>query len=320
MKAIRRIKYGGPEVLKVESVSKPIPKNDELLIRVHCTTVNRTDCSMLTGKPYIIRAFIGIFNPKQKVLGTDFAGQIEAVGENVKSFAIGDRVWGFQDDGLSSQAEYMTVSENKAVIKIPEGFSYQEVVACAEGAHYANNFINKVNINANDRVLINGATGAIGSAAVQLIKHSGATVTAITNTKNITLVKSLGADRVIDYQKEDFTKDLERYNFILDTVGKSSFFKCKHLLSSDGTYISSELGPYIQNVYLPLITKIYGGKRVKFPLPFDCKKSLLLVSQLLSQGKFKPVIDKIYNPEQVKKAYQYVASGQKTGNVILSFT
>lgn len=319
MKAITRTKYGPPEVLELQEISKPIPKDSELLIRVYATTVNRTDCGILTGKPYIIRAFVGLVKPRDLVPGTDFAGQVVGIGKNVSTFKIGDRVWGLHDEGLASQAEYMTFREDKAVIKIPEGFSYQEVVACAEGAHYANNFINKVKIDSTTKVLVNGATGAIGSAVIQLLKYKGATVTAVGNTKNIDLVKSLGPDKVIDYQKEDFTKDDKKYHFILDAVGKSSFPKCKHLLLPKGVYISSELGPNAQNLYLPIITKIKGGKRVIFPLPINCKKSIVFLAKLLSEGKFKPVIDREYQPEQIVEAYNYVISGQKTGNVIVNF-
>ncbi|MFS4492370.1 NAD(P)-dependent alcohol dehydrogenase [Maribacter sp. 2308TA10-17] len=320
MKAITRTKYGPPEVLEVKEIPKPVPNDNELLVRVHATAVNRTDCGILTGKPYLIRAFVGLTKPRHLVPGTDFAGIVEVIGKNVSDFKVGDRVWGLHDEGLQSQAEYMTIRAIRSAAKIPEGFSFQEVVACAEGAHYANNFINKVKIDSNTKVLVNGATGAIGSAAIQLLKYYGATVTAVGNTKNMDLVKSLGPDKTIDYQKEDFTKDDEKYHFIFDAVGKSSFPKCKHLLLPKGVYISSELGPNAQNLYLPLITKIKGGKRVIFPFPVNCKKSIVFMSKLLSEGKFKPVIDKVYQPEQIVEAYNYVTSGQKTGNVIVNFS
>lgn len=319
MKAITRTKYGSPKVLEVREIPKPIPKDDELLIRVCATTVNRTDCGILTGKPYLIRTFVGLTKPRHLVPGTDFAGIVAAVGKNVSAFQKGDHVWGLHDEGLQSQAEYMTIKESKSAVKIPDGFSYQEAVACAEGAHYAINFINKTKVNSDTKVLVNGATGAIGSAAVQLLKYYGAKVTAIANTKNIDLIKELGADKIIDYQKEDFTKDDKKYHFVFDAVGKSSFPKCKHLLEPKGIYISSELGSNTQNLYLPLITKIKGGKRVIFPIPSNCKKSIEFISKLLSEGKFKPVIDSIYQPEQIKAAYTYVASGEKTGNVIVNF-
>ena len=320
MKAITRTTYGGPEVLEIKDIPKPVPKDNELLIRVHATTVNRTDCGILTGKPYIIRAFVGLAKPNDFVPGTDFAGQVEAIGKNVSSFKVGDRVWGLHDEGLSSQAEYMTYREDKAVIKIPDGVSYQDVVACAEGAHYAQNFINKIKIDASSKVLVNGATGAIGSAGIQLLKYKGAWVTAVGNTKNMDLVKSLGPDKVYDYLKEDFTEiDKEKYDYVLDAVGKSTFSKCKHLLKPKGIYVSSELGPNAENLYLPLITKIKRGNRVVFPFPTNCKRSITHVAKLLTEGKFKPVIDRVYQPEQIAEAYTYVMSGQKTGNVIINF-
>lgn len=320
MKAITRTIYGAPEVLQIKDPPKPRPKDNELLIRVHATTINRTDCGILTGKPYLIRAFTGLLKPRDLVPGTDFAGEIKAIGKHVDNFKVGDRVWGLHDEGLASQAEYMTIRADKAVTQIPKTISYHEAVASAEGAHYAYNFLNKLKIDNRSKVLVNGATGAIGSAAVQLLKHLGATVTAVGNTKNIALIKSLGADKVFDYQKEDFTQDTERYHFVLDAVGKSTFSKCKPLLLPKGIYISSELGPNAQNLYLPLITKLKGGKRVVFPLPIGCKRSILFMTDLLAQQKFNPVIDKIYQPEQIVDAYNYVISGQKTGNVILSLS
>ncbi len=320
MKAIIRTTYGSPEVLQLKDIPTPIPKDDEVLIRVHATTINRTDCGILTGKPYIIRAFTGIFKPRDLVPGTDFAGQIEAVGKKATAFKAGDRVWGLQDEGLASQAEYMTIREDKAITHIPENVSYQEAVVCGEGAHYAYNFITKVKIEKGTKVLVNGATGAIGSSAVQLLKHFGATVTAVGNTKNMAIIKSLGADKVFDYQKEDFTKDTEQYDFVFDAVGKSTFAKCKPLLTSKGVYISSELGPNAQNLYLPLITRLKGGKRVIFPFPSSCKRSVLLMTELMAQQKFKGVIDRVYSLEKVADGYNYVISGQKTGNVILSMS
>lgn len=320
MKAVTRTKYGSPEVLEVKSIDKPIPKDDEVLIRVYATTINRTDCGILSGKPYIIRAFVGLTKPRDLVPGTDFAGQIEAVGKNVREFKAGDRVFGLHDEGLRSQAEYMTIREDKAVTKIPEGISYEEAAASAEGAHYAYNFINKLPLKRGDKVLVNGATGAIGSAAVQLLKHFGAIVTAVGNTKNMDLIKSLGADKTFDYLKEDFTQDDERYDFIFDAVGKSSFPECKHLLLPKGIYISSELGPNAQNLYLPLFTWIGRNKRVIFPLPINCKRSIVLMGKLLESEEFKPVIDRTYSVEEVREAYEYVASGKKTGNVILSLS
>lgn len=320
MKAVTRTKYGSSEVLEVKSTEKPKPKKDEVLIRVYATTVNRTDCGILRGKPYLIRAFVGLTKPRDLVPGTDFAGQIEAIGKDVTSFKAGDRVFGLHDEGLCSQAEYMVIRENRALTKIPDGISYQEAAASAEGAHYAYNFIDKVPLTKGDKVLVNGATGAIGTAAVQLLKYFGATVTAVGNTKNMEMMKSLGADKIVDYLKEDFTKDQEKYHFVFDAVGKSSFPECKHLLLPKAVYISSELGPGAQNLYLPMLTWFGGNKRVIFPLPINCKRSILLMAKLLVQNEFKPVIDRSYPIEKVSEAYDYVMTGQKTGNVILSMS
>lgn len=319
MKAILRTRYGSPDVLTVGTIETPKPKDHELLVRVHATTVNRTDCGILRGKPFPIRFFTGLLKPGSPIPGTDFAGKVEAVGKNVTQFSIGDKVWGLNDEGLASQAEYLTINENKAVTTIPNGLAYHEAVACAEGAHYAYNFINKVTITEGTRVLVNGATGAIGSSAVQLLKYYGAQVTAVGNTPNIELIESLGADTVIDYQKEDFTQGNERYDFIFDAVGKSSFPQCKHLLQPQGVYISSELGPNAQNLYLPLITKVRGGKRVIFPIPSNGKRTLLFMHELLEKGKFQPVIDRHYAMDEIRDAYRYVETGQKTGNVIINY-
>jgi len=215
----------------------------------------------------------------------------------------------------------MTISEDKA-LTIPENITYAQAAASTEGAHYACNFINKVNIKSGQKVLVNGATGAIGSAAVQLLKYFDVNVTAVCNTKNIELVKALGAGKVIDYTKEDFTKGDQKYNFVFDAVGKSSFLKCRQLLQPGGVYISSDLGYMSQNVFLPLITPIIkpmiGNKKTIFPTPTDIKGSLRLIKKLTEQGKFKAVIDKKYPLDQIVEAYRYVEKGQKIGNVVIT--
>jgi NADPH:quinone reductase-like Zn-dependent oxidoreductase len=320
MRAITRYQYGQADVLQIKEIEIPKPKKSEILIRVHCTTVNRTDCSILMGKPFLVRLFTGLLTPSSEVPGTDFAGEVMQIGDQVKKFKVGDRVWGLNDQGLASQAEFMKIDENGPVALIPGNTSYDHAVASAEGAHYAYNFINKISLQKGDKVLVNGATGAIGSAALQLLKSLDLYVTAVGNAQNRPLLKSLGADKIFDFEKEDFTEvDDERYNFIFDTVGKSSFAKCKKLLLPNGIYLSSELGPHGENLYLPLVTRLKRGKKVIFPIPQNCKRSLNYVGQLLEVGKFKAIIDRYYQPEEIKKAYHYVQSGRKTGNVIIRF-
>lgn len=315
MKAIMYTKYGLPDVLQLKNVDKPIPKDNEVLIKIYATTVNRTDSATIRAHPIFMRIFTGVFKPKKQIPGTAFAGQIEATGPRVTCFKIGDRVFGFDDLGLESLAEYMTILEDRALTTIPSNISYEEAAASTEGVHYAYNFIKKVNLKSGQTVLVNGATGAIGSAAVQLLKYFGVNVTAVCSTKNIELVKSLGVDKIIDYTKDDFTKDEEKYDFIFDTVGKSSFNKCRPLLKSGGIYMSSDLGFMAQNIFLPLITPIIkpliGNKTTIFPTPSDIKGSVLLTKKLFEEGKFRAVIDRTYPIERVVEAFRYVQTGQK---------
>jgi len=268
-----------------------------------------------------MRIITGLFKPKKQIPGTEFAGEIEAVGKSVSSLKVGERVFGFDDQGSGSHAQYMTLKENKVII-IPDNISYEQAAASSEGAHYAYSSIKKVNIRSGQKVLIYGASGAVGTAAVQLLKYFDVNVTAVCNTKHMELVKSLGANKVIDYTKEDFTKDEEKYNFVFDAVGKSSFFKCKPLLQSGGIYISSDLGYMAQNIFLPIITPIIkpmlGNKKTISPIPIDIRESLLLIKELMEQGKFKAVIDRKYPLDQIVEAYKYVETGQKTGNVVIT--
>ena len=321
MKAIVYTKYGSPDVLQLKEVEKPSPKDNEVLIKIYATTVNRTDNATIKAIPFFARIITGLFKPKKQIPGTEFAGIIESIGKSVSTLNVGDKVFGFDDQGSESHAEYMTIIEDN-VVTIPENITYEQAAASTEGAHYAYNFINKVNIKYGQKVLVNGATGAIGSAAVQLSKYFGADVTAVCGTENIELVKSLGAYKVIDYTKEDFTKDDKKYNYIFDAVGKSSFFKCKQLLQSGGVYISSDLGYMAQNIFLPLITPIIkpmiGNKKTIFPFPTDRKGSVLLVKKLMEEGKFRAVIDRKYPMEEIAEAYRYVEKGQKTGNVVIT--
>ena len=315
MKAAIRRDYCSPSQLKIEQTEKPIPKDNELLVRVFATTVNRTDCANLTAKPFIMRFVLGLFKPRKIIVGTDFAGEVISIGKEVNSINIGDKVFGFNDTGSESQAEYLTTTMED-VFAIPKGIDFKQAVASLEGAHYAYSFIHKVNIKSGQSILINGATGAIGSALLQFVRHYDVKIAATCNTKNIELIQSLGAEKVFDYTKEDFTDKGGKYDFVFDAVGKSTFGKCKSLLNKKGIYISSELGPYAQNVFYPLFNSI-SSKKVIFPIPYNKRETIPYIVTHLEKGKFKPVIDKEYKLEDISKAYEYVIKGEKTGNVLI---
>jgi len=253
--------------------------------------------------------------------GSEFAGEIEAVGRNITSLKAGERVFGFDDLGAGAHAEYLCIAESHA-LAIPEGISCEQAAAGSEGAHYAYNFINKVAIKSGQHILVNGATGAIGSAAVQLLAHLGVHVTAVCATPHMETVKALGAECVIDYTQEDFTHDDQTYHYVFDTVGKSSFFKCFRLLKPSGVYISSDLGYLWQSLYLPLITSIahplLGNKRCVSPFPEDIPATLRLIRRLRVEGKFRALIDRSYSFDEIVEAYRYVEKGHKTGNVVIT--
>lgn len=304
-------------MLEVVDAPEPEPRAGEVKIRVHAATVNRTDCGGLWGTPFVYRFFVGFPRPRHRATGTDFAGEIVAVGEGVTQWKVGNRVWGFDDNGAGSHAQWMTYAANKPMATIPAGTSYAQAAACAEGAHYAINFLNKVQLEAGQRVLVNGATGAIGSAAVQLLKHRGLHVTAVCAGPHMTAVRALGADRVIDFEHADFTSDAAKYQFVFDAVGKSTFGACKRLLEPRGVYISSELGPGGQNPLLALVTPWLGGKKVVFPFPVDIPRSLATIADLVDRGQFTPLIDRTHRLDEIREAFTYVASGRKIGNVVL---
>jgi len=318
MKAAIHTKYGPPEVVKIMEVDKPVPKENEVLIKVYATTVNRTDCGFRSAEYFVSRFFSGLLRPKFKTLGNEFAGVIEAVGKKVTSFSIGDKVFGYNDYKFGAHAEYMTLAEDEAITKMPENLTFIEAAPLTEGGHYALCDIRAAKVKFGQNVMIYGASGAIGSAAVQLTKYMGAKVTAVCNTKNVELVKSLGAEHVIDYTKEDFVKTDQKFDFIFDAVGKSSFGKCKPLLKSKGIYISTELGKNGENIFFALTTPLFGKKKVLFPIPTISKEDVIFLKGLAETGNYKPVIDRQYKFEQIVEAYQYVESGQKTGNVVIN--
>jgi NADPH:quinone reductase-like Zn-dependent oxidoreductase len=257
-------------------------------------------------------------------LGTEFSGKVEAIGAQVKTFKIGDDVFGLRTFKFGTHAAYMCIAESGSIAHKPINFSYQEAAAVCDGLMLANNYIKEINFSKKPHILINGASGSIGSAAVQLAKYYGAKVTAVCNTKNIQLIRSLGADEVIDYTQEDFTKRSQIYDVVLDAVGKSSFFKCKHILKPNGVYFSTELGYLSQNIYLPMLTGLaklvtfgMAGKRAKFPIPTDSQKDIIFFKKLIEGGHYKAVIDKTYPLEEIVEATKYVETGEKTGNVVI---
>lgn len=318
MKAAVHTRYGPPDVVQVRKVTKPVPNAHEILVRVRASTVNRTDCGFRSAAYFVSRFFSGLFKPKQQTLGCEFAGVVEAVGQDVTAFTVGDRVFGFNDARFGGHAEYLTVGEREAVVPMPAGMAFEEAAALTEGAHYALCNLRAAKVRPGHRVLVYGATGAIGSAAVQLLKHFGASVTAVCATPHVGLVGSLGADRVVDYTREDFTKTGETYHFVFDAVGKSSFGACKPLLRKGGVYISTELGKRGDNVFRALLGPLQGDRRVLFPLPQTRVEDLVFLKELAEAGRFKPVIDRTYPLAQIVEAYRYVETGQKIGNVVIT--
>lgn len=320
MKAVTRSQYGPPEVLSITESEIPTISEDELLVKVYASTVNRTDCANLTGKPYVVRIFTGLTAPMRSVPGTDFAGEVMQVGKEVTGFEPGDRVFGFDDNGLSSMAEYMSIQASKAIRHIPLGLSYADAAASAEGAHYAVNFLNKVKLRPGEKAMVNGGTGAIGSSLIQILVYHGLKVVATGPGEHLEKLLSLGAERVINYKTHDFTQDEEKFDYVFDSVGKSTFGQCKRLLVKDGIYISSEIGPYAQNPFLAISTTFSEGKKVRFPFPVNIPQSLKIISELIESGNYKPLIDRSYRMEEVKEAFEYVMSGQKIGNVVLNIS
>jgi NADPH:quinone reductase-like Zn-dependent oxidoreductase len=323
MKAIIYTKYGPPEVVQIKEVEKPIPKDNEVLIKIFATTVNRTDCGFRKPEyPVIIRLVNGLFKPKKKILGSELAGVVEEVGKNVKQFKKGDEVFGLTANYFGAHAEYVCVSEDGAIAAKPVNMSFEESAAVCDGLMLAYNYIKEIKEPTGKKILIYGASGSIGTAAVQLAKYVGLEVTAVCNTKNLELVKSLDADLVIDYTKEDFTKINQTFDVVMDAVGKSSYFKCKKLMKKGGIYFSTDLGFLAQNPFLALWTSIFekmpSGKKVLFPVPKEKKKDIQLFKQIIETGKYRAVIDRKYPLDEIVEAYKYVETEQKTGNVVIT--
>ena len=317
MRAAVNDRYGPPEVVRVAEVAKPTPRPNELLVRVHATTVNRTDCGFRGGKPFFVRGFTGLRRPRLRVQGGEFAGQVEAVGRAVTSPAVGDRVFGFSGSRFGAHAEYLAIPEDGPLATIPADLTYEQAAPSTEGAIYALSMIRTAKVRAGQDVLVNGATGAIGSAAVQLLRPLGARVTATCGSDHLDLVRGLGADRVIDYTAQDFTRDGQAYDVVMDAVGKSSFLRCRRLLTPRGSYLSSDAGPMWQNLLFVLVTPLFGRRKALFRPPRHDQETVRYLGGLLESGAFRPLIDRRYPLEQIVEAYRYVETGRKIGSVVI---
>jgi NADPH:quinone reductase-like Zn-dependent oxidoreductase len=304
--------------VRVIEVDTPTPGDDELLVKVRATSVNRTDCGFRAAWPWFVRPWSGLVRPKAKTLGCEFAGEVKAVGREVTSFAVGDRVFGYSDPKFGAHAEFLTIAQDASVVTMPAGVTFEEVAPSTEGSHYALAYLQAVKIGSGSDVLVYGATGAVGTAAVQLAKSLGATVTAVCDTDRVAMVKGLGPDRVVDYTVEDFTQDQQSYDLVLDAVGKSSFGECRRLLKPGGAFASTDLGPLSQNPFLAIARPLLRGQRVLFPIPRHDQAMIQYFKGLLESGAFKPVIDRSYPLDQIVDAYRYVETGKKTGNVVIT--
>jgi len=315
MRAVVHDRYGPAEILRVEQVERPVPNENEVLVKVYATTVTRSDCGHRAAHPFFARVFTGLRRPKRRILGMELAGVVEAIGSSVTEFDVGDEVFGLRS---GANAEYVCVREQGALAHKPEGLSFEESAPLADGASIALACLKKADLGPGRRIVVYGASGAIGTAAVQIAKASGAHVTAVCNTKNVELVRSLGADAVIDYLQEDFTKNGETYDVVFDAVGKHSFRRCRRSLRPGGLYIETDLGFMWHVPLLALATRWVGDKRVTLPIPKYAKEDVLFVKELIEAGKYRPVIDRTYPLEDVVEATRYVETGQKTGNVVLT--
>jgi NADPH:quinone reductase-like Zn-dependent oxidoreductase len=315
MRAVVNDRYGPPEVLRLEEVERPVPKDDEVLVRIHATTVNRTDTGLRSADIFVSRFVTGLLRPKRKILGTEFAGDVESAGAAVAEFEVGDHVFGIKPWKFGAHAEFICMRESATLAHKPAGMTFEEAAAICDGAILALGCLRPTNLGKGQKILIYGAAGSIGSAGVQLAKYFDAHVTAVCQTKNFELMRSLGADEVLDYTREDFTKNSVRYDVIFDAVGKLTFRRCRGSLKRAGFYLATD---GFQNLPLALLTRI-GGKRVVFPIPPRyMKKDVVFLKELIEAGKYRAIIDRTYPLEQVVEATRYVETGQKTGNVVLT--
>jgi NADPH:quinone reductase-like Zn-dependent oxidoreductase len=322
MKAVVSHRYGPPEVLKLEEVDKPTPGDREVLIRVCATTVTAADYRMRSFDVPVAfwlpaRLAFGLMRPKKKILGTELAGEVEATGRDVRLFKEGDRVFGMDGSGYGAYAEYTCRSEQGVLAIIPAGMTFEEAAVVPFGALTALFFLrDKGSIQSGQKVLIYGASGGVGTAAVQLARHFGAEVTGVCSTANLDLVASLGAQKVIDYTKDDFTKSGETYDIIFDTVGKTSFSRCKHSLKKKGCYLLTAFG--LTQLIQMLWTKVTGGRKVICAVASEKAEDLIYIKELVETGEVKPVIDKRYTLEQTAEAHSYAERGHKKGSVVIT--
>lgn len=322
MNAIVCTRYGSPDFLRLQKVEKPTPKDNEVLVKVHVTTATAADSMMRQAIPFISRFFLGFTKPKIPIIGTGFAGEIEAVGKAVTRFKAGDVIFGETGVKFSANAEYVCLPEDGVMSAMPNNMSYEEAAPLCDGPMTSLNFLkNLADIRPEQQVLINGASGSLGTAAIQLAKYFGAIVTGVCSAKNVELVKSLGADKVIDYKQEDFTNTGQTYDIIFDTVGKSSFSLCKKALKPDGIYLSPVLD--LSLLFQMFWTSFFSKKKAKFSATglqpaMELNSILKELKEIIEVGKLKTIIDKCYPLEQTAMAHQYVDQGHKRGNVILT--
>ncbi len=320
MKAAICTKYGAPEVLKVIEIKKPIPKDNEILIKIHTAAVTTAGLIGRTGIPYFTRLFSGLAKPRKSILGMEFSGEIEAIGKQVNLFKNGDTIFGLTGMSLGANAEYKCLTEDAAITKQPINTDHKASVAVIEGGLTALHFLrNKGNIQPGDKILINGASGSVGTASIQIAKYFGAEVTGVCSTQNIALVKSLGADHVIDYTKKDFTKTGRTYDVIFDTLGKRSFLSCRQALNPNGKFLDSN---GLSTVFHMLWTSLFSNKKAILATTYtrskiSLKTDLIYLKALVETGKIKPVIDRCYPLIKIIEAHSYVETGHKKGNVIL---
>ncbi len=316
MRAATHDRYGGPEVLQVVETATPVPADDEVLVEVHTATVNRTDCGFRLPRPFFVRFFSGLRHPKHRILGTEFAGVVVDTGANVTKFAIGDRVFGV-NEGFGANAEYMRIGQDMPVATMPDGATFAEMAAVSDGGILAMTCLDWSDLREGQRIMIYGASGAIGTSAVQLAKHLGAHVTAVCGTASVDMVTSLGPDVVVDYEQTDFTATDETYDVVFDAVGKSSFRRCRPLVRRGGRYVSTDLGFLWQNPILSLLTLKFAPERVQMPIPKYTQDKVGTLRSLVETGAFRAVIDRTYPLDEVVEATRYVETQQKQGNVLV---